>query len=85
MNDNIEISHPVTKVVSAWTAVGITSWADAASAATFIASALAALYTLLLLSEWFWKRVWRPLFARFGWFGLEPAEQRRIADKDEQP
>ena len=83
MNDNID--HPVIKVASAWTAVGITSWAEAASAGTFFASALAAIYTFALLCEWFWKRVWRPLFARFGWFGLEPAEQRRIADKDEQP
>ena len=68
MNDNID--HPVIKVTSAWAAVGLTGWAEAAHVGTFFASALASIYTLALLSEWFWKRVWRPLFVHFGWFGL---------------
>jgi hypothetical protein len=69
MNDNID--HPVIKVASAWAAVGITSWAEAASAGTFFASALAAIYTFALLCEWFWKRLWKPLFTHYGWFGFE--------------
>jgi len=77
MDDNIQF--PIAKAASAWAAVGVTSWAEAASAATVIASALAALYTLLLLSEWFWKRLWKPVFVRYGWFGFKrraPASER---------
>lgn len=41
---------PATKVVTAWAAVGITSWSD-------VAAALAAVYTLILIVEWAWKKV----------------------------
>ncbi len=37
-----------------------------------IASGLAALFSLCLLSEWFWKRVWRPLFEWLGWIKPKP-------------
>lgn len=49
MNDNTTIGEPVLKLVSVWAAVGITSWADAASA-------LAAIYTAVLLGEWVYKK-----------------------------
>lgn len=49
-----------TKIGTAWAAVGITSWADAASALAFC-------YTLLLLLEWVWKRLARPFAERRGW------------------
>lgn len=48
------------KVGTAWAAVGITSWADAASALAF-------LYTLLLVSEWLWKKAIRPFVESRGW------------------
>lgn len=32
-----------------------------------IASIVAALYTSLLICEWFWKKLWRPAFERWGW------------------
>lgn len=48
------------KITTAWAAVGITSWADAASALAF-------LYTLILLTEWLWKRCLRPFCERQGW------------------
>jgi hypothetical protein len=32
-----------------------------------IAAALAAIYSFLLISEWFWKRLWKPIFLYFGW------------------
>lgn len=48
------------KIGTAWAAVGITSWADAASALAFI-------YTLLLLLEWVWKRIARPFAERRSW------------------
>jgi membrane-associated phospholipid phosphatase len=37
-----------------------------------IASALAALFSLCLLSEWFWKRIWRPFFVWLGWIKPKP-------------
>lgn len=71
MND--EIAHPVIKIVSAASVsaasvVGFTL-ADAASVTTIIASTLGAIYTIWLLSELLWKRVFKPLFIRRGWFG----------------
>ena len=43
------------KIVSVWlAAIGIASWSE-------LAAALAALYSILLIGEWFWKRFWRPV------------------------
>ena len=50
----------VAKVGTVWAAVGITSWADAASAIAF-------LYTMILMMEWIWKRAIRPFAERRGW------------------
>jgi hypothetical protein len=75
------IAAPVTKVVSAWGAVGLTSWAEQAMGAIGItswseaASFLAFCYTLVLLSEWFWKKLWRPLLEKRGY--LRPKLTRR--------
>lgn len=54
------VAAPAVKIVTAWAAVGITSWAEAASA-------LAALYTVLLIAEWLWKRLVRPFCESKGW------------------
>lgn len=70
MNDKLEITAPVAKVLTLWGLVGFSSLADAAAFATIVASFLAGLYSFLLVSEWFWKRLWRPLFIRLGWFGM---------------
>lgn len=59
------------KIGTAWVAVGITSWADAASALAF-------LYTLILLAEWLWKRLLRPFCERRGWVKVR---MRRASDK----
>lgn len=40
-----------------------------------IASIVAVLYTMLLITEWFWKKLWRPLFERRGWI---KAKKRRV-------
>jgi hypothetical protein len=48
-NGQTETAAALIKGGSAWTFVGITSWSDAASIA-------ALLYTLMLISEWIWKR-----------------------------
>lgn len=53
------IAAPVVKAVSALAAVGITRWSDAASAVAF-------LYTTLLLGEWLWKKAIRPACVRHG-------------------
>lgn len=54
------VTAPVVKVVSAWAAVGITSWAD-------FASAMAAAYTALLILDWLWKKFGRPFCEDRGW------------------
>lgn len=33
---------------------------------------VAAAYTLVLMSEWFWKKLWRPLLERKGWIKPKP-------------
>ena len=80
-----KIAAPVAKSVALWSLVGFSSLADAASIATMIAGFLAAFYSLLLVSEWFWKRLWKPLFVHFGWFGytrrILTLEEAREADE----
>jgi hypothetical protein len=44
------VSAPLAKVGTAWAAVGITSWSEAAGF-------LAALYTLILIGEWVYKKI----------------------------
>jgi hypothetical protein len=39
-----------------------------------IAQVAAAMYSLLLISEWFWKKLWRPFAERRGW--LKPKRMR---------
>lgn len=53
------VASPGVKIATAWAAVGVTSWAE-------FASALAALYTLLLIGEWLWKKLIRPFCERRG-------------------
>lgn len=48
------------KLTSVWAAVGITSWAD-------FAAFLAAVYSALLIVEWFWKKAIRPFCELRGW------------------
>lgn len=72
MNDqHAEIAAPVAKTLTMWATIaagiGVNTWAEAASFASFCAAALGALYSLLLVAEWFWKRVWRPLAVKLGW------------------
>ncbi len=59
MNEKNEMMAPLLKIVAAWGAIGITSWADASY---FLAACL----SLVLLIDWFWKRVWRPVLEHFG-------------------
>lgn len=58
--DTTQAAVDGAKIVSVWTAVHISSWADAASA-------VAALYTMLLIGEWTWKKILRPFAETRGW------------------
>ena len=69
--DHGQISAPVLKAVSAWGVVAITSWAD-------VAAMLAAIYTLLLMCEWGWKKIIRPFTERRGW--TKPPKRRKDDD-----
>lgn len=46
-----------------------------------IAAAMAAIYTFSMLMEWWWKKLWRPMFVRRGWIKEQPLvltdEERR--------
>lgn len=68
MDQNTEISSPMLKVLSAWAIIGITSWAD-------FAAFLGALYTLLLILEWLWKKAFRPLAMSKGWIKSDAADE----------
>lgn len=60
MTERHEIAAPVAKAATAWAAVGITSWAE-------FASFLAAIYSLILIAEWLWKRFGRDWAEKRGW------------------
>ncbi len=65
-----EIASPLAKTVTMWATIaagiGVNTWAEAASFASFCAAAIGALYSLLLVTEWFWKKVWRPIAVEVG-------------------
>lgn len=60
MEQTVSVEAPVAKVASAWGAVfasfGIGSWSDASAFMGFVASAVAAVYTLCLIWEWLHKK-----------------------------
>lgn len=56
-----------------WVAVNSIPWATVASIA-------AALYSVLLIAEWFWKKLWRPFLERRGWI---KKLRRRIVSVEE--
>lgn len=50
-DDHTTVAMPVFKIITAWAAAwGLQSWGD-------VASFLAALYTMLLITEWLWKKL----------------------------
>ena len=71
MNDNLEITAPAAKAFAVWALFGFSTMAEAASFATMLAGFIAAFYSMLLVTEWFWKRLWKPLFMRLEWFGYK--------------
>lgn len=61
-----DVPHQVVQAATAtwsynaWLAVNSIPWGTLASIA-------ATIYTLILIGEWFWKKLWRPFFERTGW------------------
>lgn len=55
-----QVSSPLAKALTAWAAIGITSWAEAASFVAFV-------YSSVLLGEWLWKRLVKPIAQQRGW------------------
>lgn len=98
MSDN-QITTPVVKAVTALGAgAGSSVVSQAAEQAgnflpvdlagwmALLASSAAVLYTLHLMAEWYWKKVWRDLLQKWGLIGpLPPAKKkrRRADDPDE--
>ena len=50
-----------------------------------IASIVAALYTSLLICEWFWKKLWRPAFERWGWMAPHKQTVNMTLDEYQHP
>lgn len=77
MNDHIsQISYPAQKTALA---VGGTGLSVADWPLQEIAAGLTAFYTLLLISEWLWKKVVRPFAERRGWIAVP---RRRKEDRE---
>lgn len=75
MDDHSNIHSAGVKIVSAWALIGITSWAD-------FAAFLGAIYTALLLAEWAFKKVIRPILISQGVMKPVPLV-KRIAEEIE--
>ncbi len=68
-----EIQGKIFKVGTVWGAIGVTSWAEAASFMAFI-------YSMALFGEWLWKKLIKPMMIKRGYI---KADRRRKADSNE--
>lgn len=65
--DDKTISMPFAKAASSLGATGGALMAKAVELSwSEIAAMMAAIYTSLLIMEWFWKRLWRPILENRG-------------------
>jgi hypothetical protein len=72
-----QVVESVQSATSIFSDLFVLNWAN-------IASALAALYVLSQLCEWWWRKFWRPIFERKGW--VKPRPRRyRYEDSDNTP
>lgn len=76
MDEHTRIDSAGAKIVSAWAVVGITSWSD-------FAAFLGAIYTTVLLGEWAYKKVVRPICIRLGWMKPIPLAQKLVEEIEE--
>lgn len=63
------------KIAGVWVAWGFSSWSE-------VAGFLAAILSALALSEWLWKKLFRPMCVYAGW--LQPRKRREL-DREEDP
>lgn len=71
--DQIAMAATANASPDMWVTVNSIPWGT-------IASMAAAAYTLLLITEWFWKKLWRPFFESRGWL---KAKKRRVITVEE--
>lgn len=76
IDEHTKIDSAGAKIVSAWALIGITSWAD-------FAAFLGAIYTAVLLGEWAFKKVVRPICIRRGWMKPIPLAQKLVEEIEE--
>ena len=85
--DNLEKGATALKLAAVWGLVGVSTLEQAATFASLVAACLAGFYTTLLITQWFIKHFWRPLFMHFGWFGFKrriiTVEEDAAMEKDE--
>ncbi|WP_312525496.1 hypothetical protein [Comamonas sp.] len=62
----VDAAEKIANAASVQASLGHWHWINSIPWST-IASIVAALYTSLLICEWFWKKLWRPAFERWGW------------------
>lgn len=68
MMEDQNISMPFAKAISSLAAAASAIGAKVAQLSyAEIAALLAACYTSLLILDWFWVRLWRPMLERRGW------------------
>ena len=67
------VTHQAAKLGVVWAAIGITSWAEAASFLAFLLS-------LAAVCEYLWKKVVRPILVRSGY--VQPRKRRRYEHKE---
>ncbi|MGL5117528.1 MAG: hypothetical protein ACRC7C_19625 [Beijerinckiaceae bacterium] len=78
-HDNLEKAGIAIKLAAVWGLVGVSTLEEAATLASLVAACLAGFYTFLLITQWFVKHFWIPLFMHFGLFGFK----RRILTLEE--
>lgn len=66
-NPDFTVQNQVIKVGSVVAAAGLAGWSWSE-----IASMLSAIYALILIVEWAWKRIFKPIFIRRGWIKAPP-------------
>lgn len=71
--DQVVLAATAGASPSTWAFINSIPWGTFASMA-------AAAYTLLLITEWFWKKLWRPFFESRGWL---KARKRRVITVEE--
>lgn len=72
-SEQMTVEHPFLKAATALLAgFGVSSWSD-------FAAFVAAVYSMLLVGEWLWKRAGRPFAERQGWI---QRRKRRVTDRE---